>query len=541
VPFGFARPVFVDPQLAGGEPAVMHPSKFAPGRLIYTAHEGTTHLYRPGLATAPVGDSDYVANYRNQVNVWTSDDNGVLWQRVNWNGTGFFNSPLNNTGFSDPDLTEDAGGRIYDTGIDLANDALFSSTDGGTSWPTGTVQCHEGDRPWLAGGKKDEVFLATDSGRTGHTLYHSSDGGTSCDSGYAIVDNGTLKDGTTYSGFGKLQYNKLNGDIVEPVTFQHPDGSLGLGIGVLTSGAKAFRDIEGIHPVTNIGLFLPTLAIDAAGTVYLEWATDPRQPNTNGGCSSQVPNQIGGPFGTKSPLANSLMLAYTADEGRTWGTPITIAHPGTTVLWPWAVGGAGGNVGIVWYQYDRVTDPDCGQGNVSVMAAEVLDATSPHRSISITDAVGRPVHAGGICQSGTTCVATGQDRRLGDYFTDNLDSRGCLIIATGDTSTVDVVTGGSNPTSRALFARQNSGPSLTTGQDCSAPVGAVSAATPGAPAETGAAKEAQPPATAGMTGLANTSAGSAGISAVLLPLAIGPGALWLRRRRGGRPQCLREG
>jgi hypothetical protein len=42
------------------------------------------------------------------------------------------------------------------------------------------------------------------------------------------------------------------------------------------------------------------------------------------------------------------------------------------------------------------------------------------------------IHIGWVCQGGTTCVATGQDRRLGDYFTNALDSRGCVLIATGD-------------------------------------------------------------------------------------------------------------
>ena len=47
---------------------------------------------------------------------------------------------------------QDAGGRVYNTGIDLVNDALFSSVDGGKSWDRGTAQC-DGDRPWLAGAK----------------------------------------------------------------------------------------------------------------------------------------------------------------------------------------------------------------------------------------------------------------------------------------------------------------------------------------------------------------------------------------------------
>ena len=160
---GFGDPVYVDQNLAGGEPFVIHPSTAAPGRLIYTAHEGTTHLYRDGVINAPKGTADFITNYRNQVNIWTSDDNGASWQRVNFNGTGFFTDPSKNTGFSDPDLTEDAGGNVYNTGIDLANDALFSTPDAGRTWPNGTAQCHDGDRPWLAGAQKNTVYLATNT------------------------------------------------------------------------------------------------------------------------------------------------------------------------------------------------------------------------------------------------------------------------------------------------------------------------------------------------------------------------------------------
>src|SRR5438132_603311 len=79
-------------------------------------------------------------------------------------------------------------GRIYNTGIDLANDALFSTIDGGRSWDRGTVQCHDGDRPWLAGGQPNEVFLATNAstggpdGSGGHLIFRSADGGNSCSS-----------------------------------------------------------------------------------------------------------------------------------------------------------------------------------------------------------------------------------------------------------------------------------------------------------------------------------------------------------------------
>src|SRR2546430_102902 len=71
-PLGFAPPIFVDQNLAGGEPLVT--ADPVHGTLVYTSHEGTTHLYQPGLATSSV--FPFLANYRDQVNMWTSKDGG---------------------------------------------------------------------------------------------------------------------------------------------------------------------------------------------------------------------------------------------------------------------------------------------------------------------------------------------------------------------------------------------------------------------------------------------------------------------------------
>jgi hypothetical protein len=91
-------------------------------------------------------------------------------------------------------------------------------------------------------------------------------------------------------------------------------------------------------------------------------------------------------------------------------------------------------------------------------------------------------HEGGICQSGTTCVATGQDRRLGDYFTDALDKNGCVLIATGDTDMVDSTTGGQLSLSRPVTLEQASGPSLTDPtHQCASPIQILSSSVPEAP------------------------------------------------------------
>ena len=103
--------------------------------------------------------------------------------------------------------------------------------------------------------------------------------------------------------------------------------------------------------------------------------------------------------------------------------------------------------------------------------ASIINATSvePARSTPPRSS-GRPIHTGRVCQGGTTCVATGQDRRLGDYFTNALDARGCVLIATGDTTLLDPTTGAPYPTARPLFIRQNAGPALIRPKSCSCAV-----------------------------------------------------------------------
>lgn len=436
---GFSKPIYVDNQLAGGEPTVYYDR--AHQDYIYTAHEGTTHTLHDGVVEAPVETAEWGANYRNQVNIWTSRD-GKSWTPVSLAGTGFVSDPSKNSGFSDPDLTQDAGGRVYDTGINLVNDALFSSADGGHTWDRGTLNCHEGDRPWLAGGHKNEVFLATDPtySAPGHTIYRSTDGGNSCGS-FGITDAGP-----GFTGYGKLYYNRVNGSLVEPVIYGN---ATAFGVAILPHASKAFDRQKGsFHQIrlgsTNGALSLfPTVGLDHAGNIYVTWADN---PNNSG--------------------RNSIWLAMLSPSGKVLVKPHVVAHPGTTVLWPWVVGGSAGNASIVWYQYDKVVpQPDAASvtGKVYVYAANFYGLGTHHTRQFTVNASGRPIHEGGICQSGTACVVTSQDRRLGDYFVNNLDARGCVIISTGDTMSPDPATGQPRAWALPVFIRQTSGPSLTHG------------------------------------------------------------------------------
>jgi hypothetical protein len=467
-PVGFSKPTFVSTTLAGGEPLVFADTKH--GTLVYTSHEGTTHLYRNGLATVPI---NWLAGYRDQVNTWYSKDNGKTWQLSELAGTGTNATGLNarpdqNTGFSDPDLTQDASGRIYNTGINLVSDSLFSTNDGGVTWDKGTTQCHDGDRPWLAavtgdGAPANDVYLATntDAGQGTHKIYESKDGGNTC-SGLPLASRTPLDSGVADpGGNGKLFWNPVLKELVEPN---------GGGVAVWKPGDPAFVKGPSVYK-GPIFAHWPSIAIDKAGTLYMVWDTSPAGTHNGGqGCPSTL---TGGPSDTRTAPPNAIQYAYSKDDGRHWSAPVTVAGPtaGHIEFWPWLTAGDAGRVNIAWYETDRAVDIDCAPVSLSIRDTTIVGADQPAPSVDVADAAGRPVHYGTVCQGGTTCVATGEDRRLGDFFTNAPDANGCVMIASGDTTQWDNTTFTTMPYSLPIIMRQTSGPSLYEGVDCAHPTG----------------------------------------------------------------------
>jgi hypothetical protein len=443
---GFSQPLFVDRELAGGEPLVI--ADPVHHTLVYTSHEGTTHLYRPGIF-APL---PFVVNYRNQVNIWTSDDDGASWQRTGVAGAPA--DPTKSNGFSDPDLTVDEGGRIYNTGINLVSDSVFSSIDGGKTYDKGNPNCHNGDRPWLAGGKKDEVFLATNTleGVLSHQIFTSTDGGDNCNS-EGVPDAQSNDDGSGYTGNGKLYYSKDR--LIEPINYIDTDGNYnGIGVGTWKRGDAAFTP----HKIADTTQFAhwPAIALDKADNVYAVWDDNPVDETKDDSC------------GGSHPLPNNVKMSVSRDFGSTWSAPITVAHSDSArVFWPWVVAGDAGKVSVVWYQSDHVADLDCEDSDVTIGEAHILNALDPSPTIDTALPVGkRAIHTSSVCQGGTTCVAENKDRRLGDFFTNGLDSRGCVLSASADTTQTDPNTGQQFAYSLPIFIQQTSGEGLVGGIDC---------------------------------------------------------------------------
>lgn len=460
----FREPIYVDNQLAGSEgfvlDAVDPQDPDAPSRLIYATHEGTTLFYRTGGSQSPTGDGDFASTYRNQVNLWTSGDDGKSWQRANFNGTGFFTNPAQNSGFSDPDITQDGDGNVYITGINLVNDSLVSSPDRGATWPTGTVQCHEGDRPWLAGGPGRSVFLADNPSATdsGHIVVRSTDGGATCSSAYLDRE----ADGV---GYGKIVYDPDTDTLWEAATKGGQVGAISF-----PGAMKAFDDAAKAGTTGAIGSF--TFHPIGAATFNTFWKAQIAQSDDIDPVTGQRDLYV--VWTTQQNAPNAVLMAMSRDDGATWTTSIIRAPETGTAYAPWVAAGSGGRVAVSWYEFANPattissTDAD---NPMYVKFAMVRHANRAQPMIGpVIDPMGShgPVHLGPICTSGTTCVAspTG-DRRLGEFFTIAPDRSGCVMIATGDTMMTDPATGGTLPTARGLYTVQDAGESLT-GQDCAA-------------------------------------------------------------------------
>jgi hypothetical protein len=411
----FGKPVYIDKSRPGGEPA----SQVAQdGSIIVAGHASTTLLYKspdalPGLV-------DWASQYANQSYVWRSSDHGRTWKRIDTiEGLGAHTKT--STGFSDPDFAMDEAGTIYGTEIDLANVSVYWSTDDGRSFPGGNPIAGSGDRPWLGALGPGEVFLVINAPEQ---LLRSTDGGMT----FVQVPTNFVPD------------NHLWRDPLKP-----HDGLIGP-----DGGGTAISADHGLtwkrYPLSlqpNEGFSVN--AVDRVGWIYTASA--------------------GGYEGAEDHDPNGLVqYSYFNRRSGKWAKPMKVPVPEGDVLWPWMAAGDDGRVVVVWLQ-TLAKDPS----SFYVYAAYT---TNGHGSLvrcsdgsrrlrppvfRVVNVSGRPVHVGNICLLGTACNADpSNDRRLGDYFTVNIDNEGRIFVAVSDTR-LKTAAGQPKPVANPLFIRQSGG------------------------------------------------------------------------------------
>ena len=427
----FEEPIYVDTTRAGGEPLV---ATLPGGRLLYSAHAGTTHFFAP---EAPgEGTPAFVENYTGQTYIWTSDDNGKTWT---FRPRTIAPDGVPASGFSDPEVAIDSEGNVYFSEINLANVAVSSSADNGESY---TLENFFGavltDRQWMEADRPGELYFVANafgggtgvppSPGTGHYITKSTDGGKTFLTNVPDTEGG--------AGLGDIRVDKRTGTVYE----MHYEGG--------TISMAAFRNArDGDLTATDTNVVAegapqlghwPAFDLDPSGNLYITWDQ-----------------------GESGDRAAGIWFSSSKDGGRTWAEPTRVNTGSNTAIWPWLAAGDDGRVAVSWLEADvELPEHDAetpGDHGWRIKAAATLTGlgckSSPTPSFTVATATQEPVHSGTICQGGTTCQAFAIDRRLGDYFSMEIDNTGHMYMGYSDTRI---------PGSVALpgFVRQAAGPSL---------------------------------------------------------------------------------
>jgi hypothetical protein len=409
----FSTPTYVDTHRAGGEPSIQ---SLPDGSLLYAAHAGTTHFY--SLEADDPDSAAFAEEYRGQVHAWYSDNGGASWNFVDRT------LPPDNapgSGFSDPDFAVDAAGNIYLSEINLANVAMSKSTTKGRSYQLQNFFAMTvTDRQWSAAGPANVLFLVGNAseggtvptdpvGNSGHLIYRSVDGGRTFSE--AVQDDGGLGDIIYDPRTSTVYEAHYAGGDLQIAAFRHA-----LDLNFLTALTPELSTVA-----TGVGLAAhwPAIDVDAKGNVYIVW------DETGNG-----------------DRAAGVWFSYSTDKARTWAAPTRVDPDNRTDLWPWIAVGAPGKVAIAWIGNDHqlpANDPEQAGPNDpwNIYVAQTLTGlgckTSTAPGFRVTKGTPEAIHTATVCTGGTICQAQLVDRRLGDYFTIDIDAAGNLVAAYSDT------------------------------------------------------------------------------------------------------------
>ena len=202
------------------------------------------------------------------------------------------------------------GGRIYNTGINLANDALFSSGDGGLTWDQGTAICTAATaRGWRRARRTRSSSVNVNVRQLSHQIFASTDGGNSCSARPASplgTDGPATARSTTTACATCCRAGALGQD------------ELGV--------RREARASPGVHvrKARRADLYAHWAAIVLDGAGGLPRLGRPTRARRARAAAATA---------TPTPVAEPIMMAYTKDLGATWSRARHVARPaGARVL-----------------------------------------------------------------------------------------------------------------------------------------------------------------------------------------------------------------
>jgi PKD repeat protein len=354
-------------------------------------------------------------------NLWISKDYGETWEFKP------YGSNIGGSGDSYTVISKE--GTIYFTDLYLWSSTIDTSMDGGDTWirnPLATVT-RVGDRQWLRmgptvnglPGMQDEtIYLIYNDIPLGLVIQRSR--WTAQGLGW-VMGNNRLPVSTSAGSRDYFAVDRNDGTIYLP----NKENGNDIVIYVSSNGANSFTRYPVKSYTEDIQNIFIAADCDSAGNVYLTW-------------SSQW----------------HIYMGVSQDKGATWTITRVTQTNGTRVL-PWIVAGDPGRAALVWYDTpdeDGTSDQKEDYVNWSVQCAITTDALEDNVTFIQTPIIDY-VHTGTISTGGLGGEA---DRDMGDFFTNDVDSKGRMIVTFG----MDGDDGMNSRESAVMFGKQLEGPFL---------------------------------------------------------------------------------
>jgi PKD repeat protein len=329
-------------------------------------------------------------------NFWISKDEGLTWEPHPYG--------RNALGSGDSYTVISKDGTIYYTDLYLWTSTIDTSSDGGETWirnPFATVT-RLGDRQWLRMGptvnglpgmQEETVYLIYNDIPQGLVIQRSRM--TSQGLGW-VMGNNRMPVTTSAGSRDYFAVDQNDGTIYLP----NKENGNDIVIYVSSDGANSFTRYPVLSTAEDIQNIFIAADCDSVGNVYLTW-------------SSQY----------------HIYLGVSQDRGSSWDITQVTQTNGTRVL-PWVVAGDPGRAAVVWYDTpdeDGTSDNKEDYVNWSVQCAITIDALSSNITFTQTPIIDY-VHSGTISTGG---LGGESDRDLGDFFTNDVDSKGRMIVTFG--------------------------------------------------------------------------------------------------------------
>ena len=365
--------------------------------------------------------------------VHRSTDNGLEFHTVSPVGL----RPDAPPGGGDTDIVVDDQGHAYFSDLEaLTNVGVAISNDHGGTWRKSAISNPEvvEDRQWMAvdngataSAADNTVFLTMRQVPAGSSIYSTPGSTGVADAAGGLVyipASGTPLPVSTGSPCGQLKFDPVKRNLYLPcgsadhITIAVAHVNPGQRTNLLFHSVNTPQSPAG----DDVSEIFPWLTTDPAGNIYVIWIA-----GGNGG-------------------NNQVYYTASTDQGNSWTTPTQVnSPPSNSNTFPVATSPATGRLVVSWLGQSSTIDSDLmpswfndKQGATTYpwygYVATITGASGLTPTIAQQPFTSKPMHYGQVCNSGTTCIATGGDRTMADYFDVNFDKTGALRLVYNDTT-----------------------------------------------------------------------------------------------------------